>query len=307
MSTILVIDDSESHRGKIRALLEESRVFSRILEAGDGFEGLRLLMGETVDVVLLDLEMPKLDGEKLLRMKDSSPGGKNIPFIFLTASTDLTRRARLLTDGASDAIEKPFHPAELVARLRLHMKVKRLQDELRVKNASLAQLSSVDGLTGLRARRFVDEVLSIEFLRARRYRTPLSIVMADIDHFKKVNDEYGHQAGDAVLRGVSELIQCMMRNTDVVGRYGGEEIIMIGPQSSAQGAAILAERLRGAIEAASFEHGDEKLSVTASFGVAEYQRHMASVEALVEAADRALYAAKEKGRNQVVVAPSSRG
>jgi diguanylate cyclase (GGDEF)-like protein len=306
MSTILVIDDSETHRGEIRALLHESRVFSTILEAADGFEGLRLLMGNPVDVVLLDLEMPKLDGEKLLRMKDSSPGGAHIPFIFLTGSADVAQRARLLTRGASDAIEKPFHPAELVARLRLHLKVKRLQDELMLKNATLAQLSSIDSLTGLRARRFVDEVLNIEFLRARRYRTPLSIVMADVDHFKRVNDEFGHLAGDTVLRGVSEVVQCMVRNTDVVGRYGGEELIVVGPQNDAAGAGVLAERLREAIEAARFEFGDRKLGVTVSFGVAEYQRHMKSAEALIEAADRALYAAKQRGRNQVNVASEER-
>jgi PleD family two-component response regulator len=198
MSTILVIHDSEKERREIRALLDDSRAFSTILEAADGFEGLRLLMGNPVDVALLELEMAKLDGEKLLRMKDSSPGGAHIPFIFLTASADVAQRARLLTRGASDAIEKPYHPAELVARLRLHLKVKRLQDELMLKNATLAQLSSIDGLTGLRARRFVDDVLNIEFLRARRYRTPLSVVMADVDHFKKVNDEYGHLAGENV-------------------------------------------------------------------------------------------------------------
>lgn len=306
MSTILVIDDSEAHRGRIRALLEESRVFSTILEACDGFEGLRLLMGNAVDVVLLDLEMPKLDGEKLLRMKDSSPGGSHIPFIFLTGSADVAQRARLLTRGASDAIEKPFHPAELVARLRLHLKVKRLQDELMLKNATLAQLSSIDGLTGLRARRFVDDVLNIEFLRARRYRTPLSVVMADVDHFKKVNDEFGHLAGDTVLRGISEVVQCMVRSTDVVGRFGGEELIVVGPQNDANGAGVLAERLREAIESARFEFGDAKLCVTASFGVAEYQRHMKSADALIEAADRALYAAKQRGRNQVKVAPAQR-
>lgn len=306
MSTILVIDDSEAHRGEIRALLDESRVFSTVLEAADGFEGLRLLMGNPVDVVLLDLEMPKLDGEKLLRMKDSSPGGAHIPFIFLTGSADVAQRARLLTRGASDAIEKPFHPAELVARLRLHLKVKRLQDELVLKNATLAQLSSIDGLTGLRARRFVDEVLNIEFLRARRYRTPLSVVMADVDHFKKVNDEFGHLAGDTVLRGVSEVVQCMVRNTDVVGRYGGEELIVVGPQNDAAGAGVLAERLRGAIEAARFEFGDRKLGVTVSFGVAEYNRHMKSAEALIEAADRALYSAKQRGRNQVKLASEER-
>jgi diguanylate cyclase (GGDEF)-like protein len=302
MSTILVVSDSESQRSQVRAVLDESRIFTTILEGRDGFEGLRLLMGEAVDVVLLDYETPKLDGEKLLRMKDSSPGGANIPFLFLTASGNLDRRARLLSHGASDAIAKPFHAPELVARLQLHLKVKRLQDELMLKNATLAQLSTVDGLTGLRARRFVDELLNIEFLRARRYRTPLTVVMADLDHFKRVNDEHGHLAGDEVLRGVSEVVQCMVRSTDVVGRYGGEEIIIIGPQNSLEGAAVLAERVREAVESARFEIGDRKVGVTLSLGVAHYDRRMSSPEKLVAAADRALYGAKQHGRNRVRVA-----
>jgi diguanylate cyclase (GGDEF)-like protein len=302
LATLLVIDDSASARAEIRGSLEGTHIFDRVLEASDGFEGLKLLMGHPVDVVLCDLELPKLDGDKLLRMKDSSPGGTNIPFLFITASTDLDRKARLLLDGASDAIAKPFHPPDLVARLKLHLKVKRLQDELVLKNATLERLSTVDALTGLRSRRFVDEVLNVEFLRARRYRTPLSVIMADIDHFKKVNDSYGHQAGDAVLRGVGEMIRCMVRSTDVAGRYGGEEFIVIQPQSAADGSATLAGRFRQAVEAAHFEvPGHAPLQVTMSFGVSEYRREHTSPEDLVADADRALYAAKDQGRNRVVV------
>jgi diguanylate cyclase (GGDEF)-like protein len=302
LATLLVIDDSESARAEIRNALAGTQIFERVLEATDGFEGLKLLMAHAVDVVLCDLELPKLDGDKLLRVKDSSPGGTNIPFLFVTGTTDLDRKARLILDGASDAITKPFHPPDLIARLQLHLKVKRLQDELLLKNATLERLSTVDALTGLRTRRFVDEVLNVEFLRARRYRTQLSLIMADIDHFKRVNDEHGHQAGDAVLRGVGELMQCMVRSTDVAGRYGGEELVVIQPQSTREGSAILAERLREAVEVARFEVADGKqLQVTMSLGVAEYSKSFTSPEDLVATADRALYAAKEQGRNRVVV------
>lgn len=302
MATLLVIDDSDTARAEVRSALEGTNIFERVLEAADGFEGLKLLMAHPVDVVLCDLELPKLDGDKLLRVKDSSPGGSNIPFLYITGSQDLDRKARLILDGASDAITKPFHPPDLVARLQLHLKVKRLQDELLMKNRALERLSTVDGLTGLRTRRFVDEALAVEFLRARRYRTPLAVVMGDIDHFKQVNDVHGHQAGDVVLRGVGEMMRCMVRSTDVAGRYGGEEIIIIQPQNSHEGAGMLAERLREAIEAARFEDPDGKqLSVTISFGVAEYRKEFSTPEELVAAADRALYRAKEEGRNRVVV------
>ncbi|MCG8589236.1 MAG: diguanylate cyclase [Proteobacteria bacterium] len=304
MATILIIDDSDIHRAEIRRALEPERIFDRVLEAEGGMQGLKVLLAEPVDVVVCDLEMPGLDGEKLLRMKESSPGGDNIPFLFVTASTDQIRRARLLEDGACDAITKPFHPADLVARLRLHLKIKRLQDELRVKNETLARLSTTDAVTGLRTRRYVTDVLSIEFLRAKRYGTPLSVLMADLDHFKQVNDHYGHPAGDTVLRGVSSLLIHPLRASDVAGRYGGEEILAILPQNESDGAAILAERWRQSVEEASFESPDGRsVSVTLSIGVAAYRPEMTEPENLISAADNALYCAKDNGRNRVEVAP----
>ncbi len=167
MAAILVIEHSEIHRAEIRKAIDASRLFDRVLEAGDGSCGLELLMNEPVDVVLCDLEMPGLDGEEVMRVKNSSPRYANVPFIFLTVCTDLDRWARLLHQGACDAIAKPFYHAELVARLGLHLKVKQLQDELMVKNATLARLSTVDVLTGLRTRRYVKELLCVEFLRAQ--------------------------------------------------------------------------------------------------------------------------------------------
>jgi two-component system cell cycle response regulator len=303
MATILIIDDSETLRAEIRDVLEKERIFDSILEAHDGYRGLKLLLAERVDVVLCDLELPGLDGEKLLRVKSSSPGGANIPFLFLTASTDLDRKARLLDGGACDAIAKPFHPADLVARLKLHLKVKRLQDELILKNVELEHMSSVDVLTGLRTRRFVFDLLSVEFLRARRYGTALSVMMADLDHFKALNDEFGHPGGDAVLRGVSEHLIAALRRTDVAGRYGGEEVIVVMPQSDLEGAATLADRWRCGIEAASFVVPDGRnATVTVSIGVTSFDPSFETPEDLIAAADSALYQAKENGRNRVEIA-----
>jgi diguanylate cyclase (GGDEF)-like protein len=301
MTTLLVIDDSESQRQHIREALAGVTAFTRILEASDGIQGLSLLMREPVDVVLCDLSMPKLEGDKLLRMKQASPGGAHIPFVFLTGAADAERRARLLSDGAADAVAKPFHPGELVARLQLHLKVKRLQDELVHKNAQLAQLSTVDALTGLRTRRFLDDVLNVEFLRARRYRTPLALVMADLDHFKSINDSCGHPGGDSVLRELGALFLGLVRRTDVAGRYGGEEFLLIHPQSDAAGAAKMAERIREAVAKATFETPAGARRVTLSLGVAEYDKRLTSAKELVAAADRALYVAKRAGRNRVVI------
>ncbi len=308
MATILVIEDSETHRAEIRAAVEASGLFDRILEAGDGIRGLKLLMSERLDVVLCDLEMPGLDGEKLLSVKGATPGHEDLPFLFLTASCSVERRARLIETGACDAISKPFHRADLLARLALHLKVKRLQDELRAKNATLEQLSSVDELTGLRNRRYAMEVLSVEFQRARRYQTPLSLLMADLDHFKKVNDVHGHLAGDYVLRGVADRLADALRSTDTAGRYGGEELIVVLPGNTGAGALTFADRWRQAVELRPFEVPDgPAVSVTLSVGAAAYSGAFEVPEDLVAAADRALYRAKDNGRNRVALAESSAG
>jgi diguanylate cyclase (GGDEF)-like protein len=302
LATILVIDDSATHRAEIRATIEASKLFDKVLEASDGLRGLRLLLAEPVDVVLCDLEMPGLDGDKLLLARGAQSGTANVPFVFLTASQDMGRRARLLEDGACDAIAKPFHPVDLIARLRLHLKVKRLQDELLVKNATLARLTTVDQLTGLRSRRYVTEVLAIEFLRARRYGSELSVVMADLDRFKEINDRFGHPGGDVVLQGVSALLLNGLRQTDVGGRFGGEELLVVMTQVAAAGARVMAERWRATVESTAFQAPDgREIHATLSLGIAEYAQGYESPDELIAAADKALYVAKQKGRNRVEV------
>jgi diguanylate cyclase (GGDEF)-like protein len=306
MATILVIEDSDVQRAEIRRALEPAGLFERILEAADGLAGLKLLLAENVDVVLCDLEMPGLDGEKLLRVRDSRSNAGEIPFLFLTASADTERKVRLLEDGACDTVTKPCHPAELVARLRLHLKIKRLESELRDKNQMLAKESMTDAVTGLRSRRYVSEVLAIEVLRARRYRLPLAVMMADLDHFKRVNDRFGHPVGDTVLRRVSDLLRGLLRATDVAGRFGGEEFLVILPQTDRDGARTLAERWRQSLELASLEAPDGKrIRTTVSVGVAEFSAQMERPDDLVRAADEALYSAKASGRNRVALAPCS--
>ncbi len=301
MASILIVDDSASARAQIKSALANAEAFDRVLEAADGYLGLRMLLSEPLDLVVCDLEMPGFDGEKLLRAKESNPGGSNLPFIVVTASDDIDRRTRLLERGACDVVSKPFHPRDLAARLLLHLKIKRLQDELMVKNETLERLSTSDLVTGLRTRRYVSEMLAIEFLRARRYNSPLSILMADLDHFKAVNDTYGHLAGDVVLHGVSSCLLARLRATDVGGRYGGEEILVILHQSSVEGAAILAERWRKDVEAAKFEAPDGRaITSSISIGVAQYGKEMESPEGLIAAADAALYEAKRGGRNRLV-------
>lgn len=302
MATLLLIEDSAGQRAEIRAALEASAAFDRILEAEDGLQGLRLLLSEPVDVVLCDLELPGLDGEKLLRMRSATRGECEVPFLFLSSVTDYERRARLLRGGASDSITKPFHAADLVARLELHLKLVRLQRELIQKNRLLEQLSTTDPLTGLRNRRYLTEMLAVEFLRAQRHRTPLSVVMADIDHFKHVNDRYGHAAGDAVLEGVADVLRRRMRGSDHGGRYGGEEFLLVLASSRLDGARLFAEHLRQEVEAKAFSTEAGPVHVTLSLGVATLRPGHETPGDLVGEADEALYRAKQAGRNRVAQA-----
>lgn len=305
MSTILIVEDSASQRSEVRAALERSGLFERILEAGDGLEGLKLMLSEAVDLVLCDLEMPGLDGSKLLRV--SQQAGRAIPFLVLTAVADAERKARLLRQGARDAITKPFHVSDLIARIQLHLELVRLQRELVEKNALLEELSVTDALTGLRNRRYLDEILRLDFLRARRFGTPLSLVMADLDHFKQVNDTHGHPAGDEVLREVSSRIGGRLRACDVAGRYGGEEFLMILSGVDASGAEVVAERWRSDVASAPVPLPDgPPLPVTMSVGVACLHDGMAQPADLLAAADAALYEAKHAGRDCVVVDAASR-
>lgn len=304
MPAILIIDDSAAARAELRRVLDEARRYGRVLEARDGIEGLRLLLAEPFDAVICDLEMPGLDGEKLLAaQRGRAGGGENLPFLFLTAQRDPERMARLLRGGACDIVQKPFHAAELLARLDLHLRLRRLQAELREKNATLARLSTTDVVTGLRNRRYVTEFLSLEVLRSVRYRTLLSVMLLDVDYFKRVNDVHGHRVGDAVLQVVADTLRGGLRATDLAGRYGGEEFLVVLPQTGLAGAVMLAERVRGAIEATAIEVGAPvPLSVTVSIGVAELDESARSAEQLVERADAALYAAKDAGRNRVSAA-----
>jgi diguanylate cyclase (GGDEF)-like protein len=304
LTSVLIIDDSENARQELRGVLEGSGRYRLVLEARDGIEGLRTLLAEPVDAVICDLEMPGLDGEKLLVAQRGRRGGEDLPFLFLTAQRDPERIARLLRGGACDIVQKPFHPVELLARLEVHLRLRRLQAELREKNATLARLSTTDPVTGLRNRRYVTEFLAVEVLRASRYHTPLSVLLLDLDHFKHVNDSHGHRAGDAVLQMAADILRATLRATDVAGRYGGEEFLVVLPQTDLAGAGVLAERVRAAIGDTAIEVGvGVAVAVTVSIGVAALDEETRSAEQLVEQADAALYTAKHAGRNRVACEP----
>jgi diguanylate cyclase (GGDEF)-like protein len=304
----LIIDDSPTARDRLRDVLQASGRFDRIFEACDGIAGLRMLLSQPPDAVICDLEMPGLDGEKLLAAQRGRSGGDELPFLFLTAQKDPDRMVRLLRNGACDIVRKPFHPDELLARLELHMRLRRLQAELRDKNAMLAEISITDLVTGLRTRRYVSEFLSVELLRAARYKTSLAVLLLDLDYFKSVNDTYGHKAGDLVLQQVGERLRESLRGTDLAGRFGGEEFLVVLPQTDLAGACVLGERIRQSIAEAPFDVASgAPIGVTVSVGASALCESLQTAEQLIEAADVALYEAKDAGRDRVVAARGATG
>lgn len=307
MATLLVIEDSAGQRAEMRDALAAGGLFDRILEAHDGIEGLKLLLRESPDLVVCDLEMPGLDGDKLLRMTAATAdAGPAIPFLVLTAVADPARRSRLIEQGAADVILKPFWAADLVARVGLHLKLLHTQRELLARNAELTTLSRTDALTGLANRRVLDEVLDRASRRLARHAEPYAVVLADVDFFKGVNDRYGHAVGDAVLRGVGATTGQIARATDVAGRFGGEEFLVVLENTPLAGARIFAERWRRAVEALRFDiHPFEPFGISVSVGLSAAARtqevERERPEEVVRRADAALYEAKSAGRNCVRV------
>ena len=298
--TLLIIDDSATMRSQLRAALEEAFDEIEIVEEADGLAGFKTMLVRRPDLVLCDLVMPGFDGQKLLTMRAQKPDAAAIPVIMLTAADDIERKVELLDKGAADYVTKPFHPKELAARVRVHLRLKQLSDEVQAANARLEALATTDELTGLYNRRHFDRLLAGEHQRTTRYKTPLSIALVDVDHFKDVNDTYGHQMGDEVLRNMGSLIKSAVRTTDLAARYGGEEICVILPHTPLTGALELAERLRLLTEEATHTLGEHTIRKTISVGVSCSSAGAESAAELLKRADEALYAAKRSGRNRVM-------
>lgn len=294
---VLVVDDSMVTRVVVRRYLAGEDV--EVLEATDGQDAVDRMAELDPDVVLCDVEMPRLDGFGVLGWMREHPRFATVPVVFLTAVTSPEEVARALDEGAHDYLRKPFEPVELVARVRAARRIRRLQGELLRRNAELEDLVSTDVLTGLRNRRHLVQELGREISRARRRGTPAAVLLVDVDRFKAINDRYGHAGGDRVLQQVALRMHGVSRAEDVLGRWGGEEFLLLAGDTDAEGAAALAERLRRAVadEALPVE-GTRNTRVTVSVGWSSV-RDGDDPDAVLARADEALYAAKAAGRNVV--------
>jgi len=291
---ILVVDDEDETAQVLRGWYKNQAI--EILEAKDGDEGIRRAINEKPDIILMDLMMPGINGFEASRRLKADPVTSDIPVILLSARREPQTKREGFDAGIDHYVEKPFDLDEMDARIRSMLQKNKTYRELQVE-------ATVDEKTGLANYRVFYKKLRDEWERSERYDQPLSIVMLDLDDFKKVNDSLGHPAGDRVLREFAVLVSGGARGTDLAARYGGEEFAMILPHTDRERAERVAERVRAAVADFSFLEPDHPLRVTVSAGVATFASSpdITSAEQLVAAADRALYAAKKAGKNRVVV------
>ncbi|MBI5137269.1 MAG: diguanylate cyclase [Nitrospirae bacterium] len=323
---VIVTDDSLTVRMMLKQHLETAGYQVSAFSDGEACMAFLESAPKWPDLVVLDLIMPGVDGITVLGWIKARQEHGFTPVILLTALDDVNDRVRGLDQGADDYISKPFEANELLARVRVQLRIKRLQDQLtahnaaltraneekaqllgalEAKNEQLAVMATTDPLTGIANRGHIEAFIGDSAARAARFGERLTVAMVDIDHFKRLNDTHGHPFGDRVIREVSRVLAESVRRIDKVGRYGGEEFLLVLPETDAAGAMVLGERIRQRVAALDFApHHD--VHVTLSGGVASWTPQMASWEELVAVADQALYRAKEGGRNRICGSPPDR-
>ncbi|MGO7541896.1 PleD family two-component system response regulator [Rhizobium ruizarguesonis] len=256
------------------------------------------------DLVIVNANFDDYDPLRLCSQLRSLERTRFLPILIITEQGADEMVVRALDLGVNDYIIRPVDPNELVARSLTQIRRKRYNDRLRASVKQTIELAVTDPLTGLYNRRYLDNHLNVLFNRSMARGRPLSVLITDIDRFKQVNDTYGHDGGDEVLREFSNRVRSTIRGADLACRYGGEEFVVVMPDTSPEIAATVAERLRAAIESAPFmlKHSGEALNVTASFGIASRITSVLTPDQLMKQADLALYEAKNTGRNRVVAA-----
>jgi len=303
---LLLVEDEPTQRMLVERQLRKAGYV--VETAADGDEALQKILGGHFQLLLTDWDMPGMDGRTLCRKVREANLPTYIYILLLTSHGSTADVVAGLDAGADDYLRKPANESELVARLNSGRRIVCLEQSLRDANAKIQQLSETDSLVGTFNRRYLNTQLVREVDRAFRYRHSLAAVMADLDRFKAINDERGHETGDDVLRRFAELAKSTVRPSDWIARYGGEEFVIVLPETDLAGAAIAAEKLRALCAATVIDTVTGQLSVTASFGVAELngsavnQPADAAAQLLLRRADAALYASKNEGRNRVTLA-----
>jgi len=292
---ILIVDDISANLKVVGGIL--NNVGYTTTFATSGKQALLRISNSKPDLIMLDLMMPEMDGLEVCKTIKENPDYQEIPIIFITASHEEEHLVNAFELGAVDYLTKPFRKPELLARVKTHLRLKHTSDELKKALAELDRLARIDPLTGVLNRRSLFASAEQELSRASRYQTVFSVLLIDVDHFKRINDTYGHPIGDHALVALTSTISNHIRNIDIFGRYGGEEFIIVLPQTDAVQALVIAERIRSLVSEISVATGTEALTMTISIGVAVYEVNDINIDRVFDRADQALYQAKAKGRN----------
>ena len=311
MSQILIVDDSQVEIKIIRSYLGDEY---EIWEASNGEAALAIARGKKPDLILLDIVMPGMDGYTVCRQLKADPETAGIPVIFISVITDAKNIVKGFEAGGQDYITKPFYSPELCARIKVHIELKEAKEtalryarELEAKNEKLNEMlvkieaaAMTDFLTGLANRWFMTKRIKKENDRIRSGRGKATLILSDIDDFKQINDNCGHDCGDRVLKDVAGLMSAVLRDEDIIARWGGEEFLLMLPECDVREGAFVAERIRKVIETAVFPYEDRQVAVTVTLGVAELDPEL-GFDQSIKNADEALYRGKHTVKNCVVV------
>ncbi len=299
---ILIVEDNPVSRKHLEMSL--TKAGEKVISAKNGREALENFEKDFFPIVITDWIMPEKNGLELCRAIRNHTLQGYVFIVLLTANDSKRDIIAGLEAGADDYLTKPFNNAELMARLNTGKRILRLERSLKKANEEIRKLSITDPLTGIYNRVYLTDRLPQEIKRARRYGHPLSLIMCDIDHFKRINDSYGHHAGDITLKAfVGYLKQSIRGNVDWVARYGGEEFLIVLPETGLECACRAAERIRHSVSEMAVNIEGKEISITASFGLSSFNpseyNEKISPESMIEEADKFMYQAKRKGRNGV--------
>ncbi len=323
---ILIVDDNPQNVQILGKKIEQNGYDTAI--AMNGAQALNYVKHQEPDLILLDIIMPEMDGFEVCQILKTNPITEEIPLIFLTACNGYDDISKAFEIGAVDYITKPFNLIELNARIKTHLELKKSRETLKCYNEQLESTNKelkdaneiisqknlqlneamsklkiaakTDPLTGLLNRRCILEKIDLETIRFRRNGKRFSLALGDLDNFKNINDRYGHDCGDYVLKSTADLMKYLIREQDSLARWGGEEFLLLLPETDMKGAKTISEKISERIQNTLFQYKDIRLSLTITFGVTEFDS-ASEIDASIKNADIALYNGKNNGRNRVVV------
>jgi two-component system, cell cycle response regulator len=302
---ILIADDSAVSRKLLEHTLTEQKYV--LIFAKSGHEAIQLFETHHPALAIVDWVMPDLTGIEICQHIRANAQTAYTYTIFLTQMAEKENVVEGLAAGADDYLTKPFHTQELIARIRTGVRIVELQRQIEAKNVLLEQLALTDALTGLPNRRAIDDWATRQVSAAARHKFSFWIIVSDLDHFKHTNDTHGHDAGDQVLKRFAEILKTNSRRSDICGRLGGEEFLMIITHAKKENVLVLMDRIRKEFEETRFVFRGRPLRVTASFGIAGFEgKETPDFPSLLAQADAALYLAKRQGRNRIEMASTMR-